>query len=114
MMLLKQYIAHGILPDDPVAARKTRTIIARYVMMQDNLYCILGDWPVLKYILEEDGAYVLREMHKGICGVYIKVSTLVRKVMRYGYFWPTMKEAAKEMVHICHRFQIQDKGHHVP
>lgn len=63
---LEQYIAHDILPKDPVTAHKTRTIATRYVIVRDDLYRTIEDWPLLKCVLERDGEYVLWEMHEGI------------------------------------------------
>lgn len=51
------------------------------------------------------------EMHTRICGVHI--STNVMKIMRCRYFWPSMREDAKEMVKICDKCQIQSNNHHV-
>lgn len=82
MTSIKQYITHGILLKDPAAARKNRTRAALYVMIRDNLYRTMGDWPFLKCVLEKDGEYILWEMHEEICRAHIAVSVLVRKVMR--------------------------------
>lgn len=111
---LKQYITNAILPDDLMAGRKTRINTTRYMMMRDDLYRIMGDWPLLKCVSKDDGAYFLWEMYEGICGAHIGVSTLVRKVMCYGYFWPTMREVAKEIVRASHKWKIHDNNHYVP
>lgn len=111
---LKQYIVHGILPDDPTVAQNTRTSALRYVMVQNDLYRTIGDWPLLKCVSKDDGAYILREVHEGICRAHTGVSALISKVICYGYFWPTMREAAKEIVRACHKCQIHDNDHHVP
>lgn len=34
--------------------------------------------------------------------------------MRYGYFRPTLREDANEMVQACHQCQIHDNDHHIP
>lgn len=49
MTPIKQYITHDILLDDTVMARNTRTSAARYVMLQDDIYRTMVDWPLLKY-----------------------------------------------------------------
>lgn len=55
-------------------------------MIKGDLYQTMGDWPLLKCISEEEGLYILKEIHEGICDAHVGASVLVRKVMRYGYF----------------------------
>ncbi|GJU18153.1 putative ribonuclease H-like domain-containing protein [Tanacetum coccineum] len=42
--------------------------------------------------------YVRREIHMGSCGMHVGPRAVVRKVIRQGYYWPTMHEDAKEEV----------------
>lgn len=49
MTSLKQYIANGLLLDNPDVARKVRTIVAWYLMIH-TLYRAMGNWPLLKYV----------------------------------------------------------------
>ena len=49
----------------------------------------------------EDAKYVLEEVHGGVCGDHMGVKSLVRKIMRTGYFWPTMQQDAAEFVKKC-------------
>lgn len=44
---------------------------------------------------EEEEDYVLWEIHSGICSTYIGANALVKKVMRHGYFWPTIREMTR-------------------
>lgn len=112
MTILKQYIAHGILPDDPVVARKTKTSVTRYVIVRDDLYHTMGDWPLLKCKSEEDEAYVLS---RDACGHMqgTSWSKCARKEHVIRYFLPTLREAVEEMVHVCHKCQIHDNNHYI-
>ncbi|GJS03654.1 reverse transcriptase domain-containing protein [Tanacetum coccineum] len=40
--------------------------------------------------------YVIREIHMGSCCMHVGPRAVVRKVIRQGYYWPTMHEDAKE------------------
>jgi len=42
--------------------------------------------------------YVLRKIHEGICGNHLGPRSLMGKVVRAGYFWPTMQKDAIEVV----------------
>lgn len=45
-------------------ARKIRTTISRYVLIDDKLYRTMDNWPLLKCVNKEDGKCVLREYMK--------------------------------------------------
>ncbi|XP_060974557.1 uncharacterized protein LOC133039666 [Cannabis sativa] len=62
------YLEKGILPDDKVEAKKLRQRAARYVMYDKRLYRRSFSQPLLKCIDGEDCDYILREVHRGICG----------------------------------------------
>ena len=42
----------------------------------------------------KDAEYVLREIHDGVCGNHCGPRSLVRQVVRAGYFWLTMQKDA--------------------
>lgn len=44
------------------------------------------------------GRIILREMHEGIYEAYFGTNALIRKIMWYGYFSPSIWDDAKEMV----------------
>lgn len=114
MTPIRDYILHGSLPEWADTTQKIRTIMARCVIHNESLYRILGDWSLLKRVTREEGNYILREMHEGICKATIGTNTLVWKNMRYGYFWLAIQENAKEMMRACNRCQIHSNDHHVP
>ena len=59
-------------------------------MLNEELYKRGFSQPYLRCIEEEEAKYVLEEVHRGIYGDDMGVKSLVRKIMRAGYFWPTM------------------------
>ena len=49
--------------------------------------------------MEQDKAkYILDEVHEGICGDHSGPRSLVGKIVKASYFWPTMQKEAKEFV----------------
>ena len=63
--------------------------------------------PLLRCIAHDDIRRVLQEVHEGECGDHTGGQTLAKKVLRYGYFWPTInKDAAKyaRRCDACQRF----------
>ena len=92
------YLLEGLLPNDPKEASKLRSRSARFTIHRGTLYKRGFFTPILKCIAREDANYVLREVHEGVCGNHIGARALARKVMRQGYYWPTMFRDATELV----------------
>uniref|UniRef100_A0A2N9GYK5 Reverse transcriptase domain-containing protein n=1 Tax=Fagus sylvatica TaxID=28930 RepID=A0A2N9GYK5_FAGSY len=49
--------------------------------------------------------YVMREVHEGICGNHSGARSLVHKLVRAGYYWPTMQKDAVSYVRACDKCQ---------
>ena len=80
------YLIDGRLPDDLKEASKTRTRSARFTNHKGSLYKRGFFTPILKCIVGKDADYVLREMHKGVCGNHIGSRALAGNVLRQGYY----------------------------
>ena len=70
-------------------------------ILNDALYKRGFSMPYLKCVNEEEARYILEEIHGGICGDHVGPRSLVNKVVRTGYFWPTMQVDAVEIVKRC-------------
>ena len=95
------YVNDGTLPDDPKEAAKIRVRSSRFTNHKGSLYKRGFFTPFLKCIAGEDTEYVLREVHEGICGNHIGARTLAGKVLRKGYYWPTILKDATGLVKKC-------------
>lgn len=47
------------------------------------------------------GRHLLEEVHSRLCGVHATSRSLVGKAFREGFYWPTTKKNATDLVHIC-------------
>ena len=108
------YINDGTLPDDPEEAAKIRVRSSRFTNHKGSLYKRGFFTPFLKCIAGEDIEYVLREVHEGICGNHIGARTLARKVLRQGYYWPTILKDATDLVKRCRICQEHAKISRLP
>ena len=108
------YIIDGRLPDDPKEAAKIRTRSARFTNHKGSLYKRGFFTPILKCITGKDTEYVLREVHEGICGNHIGAKALAGKVLRKGYYWPTMLKDATDLVKKCKICQEHPKISRLP
>ena len=75
------YIKDGTLPPDPSKAKKIKVRSSRFTILNNELYKRVFSQPNLKCLDSEDAAYVLREIHEGVCGNHLGPQSLVAKVV---------------------------------
>ena len=105
MTSIISFLQDGHLPQDIKEARKVRTRAARFTILNGTLYKRGFSIPYLKCVDEEEATYILEEIHEGVCGDHAGLKSLVSKVVRTGYFWPTMQIDARELVKKCNKCQ---------
>ena len=108
------YIINERLPENPKEAAKVRARSARFTNHKGSLYKRGFFTPILKCIAGKDIEYVLREVHEGICGNHIGARALAGKVLRQGYYWPTILKDATDLVKKCRIFQEHAKISRLP
>ena len=81
---------NDVLLDGKEAARKLKVQAARFVLIKDVLYKRGFSHPYLRCLGTEEADYVMREVHEGICRNHSGSRSLVYKLVRAGYYWPTM------------------------
>ena len=81
---------NGTLPDGKKAIRKLKVQAARFILIKDVLYKRGFSCPYLRCLGLGEADYVMREVHKGICRNHSGARSLVNKLIRTGYYWPTM------------------------
>ena len=84
------YIKDGQLPSNSSEAKKVRVQAARFVVLNGELYKRGFLMPYLKCLALNEVTYVLQEIHEGVCGNHSRPRSLVGKMIRVGYFWPTL------------------------
>jgi len=102
---LVSYLKNGVLPDGKEAARKLKVQAARFVLIKDILYKRGFSHPYLRCLGAKDADYVMREVHEGICGNHSGSRSLMHKLVRAGYYWPTMQKDAEAYAKICDKWQ---------
>nr|XP_025617259.1 uncharacterized protein LOC112709589 [Arachis hypogaea] len=102
---ITNYLEHGQVPGDEKDAVKLRREAAKYAVIQGQLFRKGLSQPLLKCLHPDQTDYVLREVHEGCCGHHIGGKALARKLIRAGYYWPTMMADSKEFVKKCIKCQ---------
>ena len=100
-----QYLKDGYLPEDKKQARLLRLKAAKYILYDEQLYIRGFLIPLLKCVHLMEGNYILQEIHEGVCGNHSKGQSLAHKVLRQGYFWPTLRTDAMTFTRKCDKCQ---------
>ncbi|XP_022157610.1 uncharacterized protein LOC111024267 [Momordica charantia] len=95
----------GNPPQDSKEHKKMARRAAQFVLRDGALYSRGFSLPLLKCATPEEGNYILREIHEGVCGNHSRVRALSAKVVRQGYYWPTVDQDAKQFMKTCDNCQ---------
>ncbi|XP_022889183.1 uncharacterized protein LOC111404631 [Olea europaea var. sylvestris] len=99
------FIKYDSLPADPRAARSIRSKAPRYCMIEGVLFRRSLTLPYLRCLRPSESSQALEEVHEGVYGNHQGARALAFKLIRYGYYWSTMKKDAQEYVKKCDKCQ---------
>ncbi|VFQ85043.1 unnamed protein product [Cuscuta campestris] len=100
MSPLFTYLEKGELPVDPKEARRVQLMAPKYQLDGGRLYKRTLGGPMLKCLSEREAGRILEEVHQGVCSAHQGALTLERKVILPGFYWPTLKKDALELLGI--------------
>ena len=104
---LISYLKDGMLLDGKDATRKLKVQASQFIIIKDVLYKRDFSRPYLRCLVPKEAEYVMREVHEGICRNHLGARSLVYKLIRVGYYWPTIQKDAQAYVKTydkCQRF----------
>ncbi|KAL5555727.1 hypothetical protein UlMin_037963 [Ulmus minor] len=99
------YLRDGTLPQDKFEARRLRYRSARYFLDKDKLRKRSFSSPSLTCLNEDQAKYVLQEVYEGVCGNHSSGRALAHKVLRQGYYWPTIQADSLAFAQKCDKCQ---------
>jgi hypothetical protein len=99
------YLRHYYESDNKNEQTRMQQRAKDYQIVRNKLYktSILG--PFLRCISKIEGQEILQEVHAVICGGRIGARALAVKVLRQGFYWPTMIDDAAKLVATCEACQ---------
>lgn len=89
---------------DNMDDKKKRTLklqVIKYVIVKCKLYRQNLDCILLKCVDENQAKVLLNEMHEGVSGGHYMGKTTTQKVLRVGFWWPTIFKDAERLVRRC-------------
>ncbi|XP_019439584.1 PREDICTED: uncharacterized protein LOC109345170 [Lupinus angustifolius] len=109
-----RYILHGTTPPDMKEKQRFLRCSSWYTLLRGTLYRQGFTAPLLTCLGPDRADYVLREVHEGSCGHHLGAASLAKKVLRAGYYWPTIEKDAANLTRKCTRCQLFADFHKAP
>ena len=110
----KWYLVHGLLPYGLKEAKIVKRNSGKYTFIYGNLFHYGYTHPLLTCVSEDHCTRIMSKHHESVCGSHIGGRALSLKIIRVGYYWPTMKEDCGKHVQQCEQCQRHADWHHVP
>ena len=105
---LKYYLTHGSSPNH-LDARKKRALrlkFAQYQLIDGVLFRQNYDQVLLRCLEKDDAEHILIELHDGPAGGHFSGETTAHKILRAGYYWPTLFKDAHAHARKCEICQV--------
>ena len=109
-----RYLQQDTLPEDGEKAKRIKKISSRFVVESGKLYRLGRAAPMLRCVAEKDMLVVVKEVHEGVCGNHGGGRALAGRILRAGYYWPTLTKDCLEYVAQCSRCQTFAPAIHTP
>nr|GEU48611.1 reverse transcriptase domain-containing protein [Tanacetum cinerariifolium] len=90
MIPIQEYLLSGLLPKDENEARKIKIQVPQYKLIRGNLYKRSFFTPWLRCIAPPQTDKIIKEIHEGSCEFNAKPHSMVVRITKQGYYWPSM------------------------
>eukprot|EP00253_Pinus_taeda_P009672 PITA_09672 len=114
------YVLKNLSPPPDMTRNKERKLklkIAKFCILNSALYWKDPSGILLNFLVEKEAKKVMEDFHGGECGGHLFWKSTANKILRAGYYWPTLFADVYKMVKSCHKFQIfegRQKLHPLP
>ncbi|XP_071714610.1 uncharacterized protein [Rutidosis leptorrhynchoides] len=95
------YLRNSALPEDKKEARLVRERAPMYVLENNVLYRKSYLGPLMRCVGPAEAVTIVEEVHSGSCALHSGYKTIAGKIMRMGYFWPTLYRDVAQIVKRC-------------
>jgi hypothetical protein len=100
---IRHYLQHGSTPHhlDPAKRRALRLKSASFHLVNGILFRQNFDGVLMRCLEKDEAEKVLLELHAGEAGGHFGGDTTAHKVLRAGYYWPTLFRDAHALCQKC-------------
>eukprot|EP00253_Pinus_taeda_P006912 PITA_06912 len=96
------------------ARRRIRHQSQPYRIIGDTLYRLGADSVLRRCLTHEEAEKVLNDCHSGACGSHMSSYATAQKILRAGYFWPSIFKDCILAIRSCHECQIFQRKMRAP
>nr|GEW61658.1 putative ribonuclease H-like domain-containing protein [Tanacetum cinerariifolium] len=107
MTPIHEYLVSGLLPKDPKESRKIRVKAPQYKLIRGNLYQRSFYTLWLRCVASPQTDDIVKEVHEGSCCFNTEPRSMVVRIMKQGYYWPSMYRDAAKLLQDCEKCKEQ-------
>jgi hypothetical protein len=101
MSPMKAYLDNQPPSYDNIEVKHIACKSKMYHLIDGILYRQGANGMMMRCISREEGIQLLKDIHKGVCGSYSSWRLIIGKAFWYGFYWPTAKDDAIEVIKKC-------------
>jgi hypothetical protein len=98
MSTIKTYLNYQLPSDDNAEVERIEHNYRMYHLIDGLLYRLGVNGIMMKYIFREESIELLEDIHMGVCGSHSSWCSIIDKVFRHGFYWPTTKDDVMEVI----------------
>nr|GEV43583.1 hypothetical protein [Tanacetum cinerariifolium] len=104
---IHEYLVSGLLLEDPKESRKIRVKAPQYKLIRGNLYRRSFYTLWLQCIASQQTDDIVKEVHEGSCGFKAEPRSMVVRIIKQCYYWPSMHRDAAKVLQDCEKCKEQ-------
>jgi hypothetical protein len=106
---IKMFLSILPLSDDDGEVERITCKAKMYHLIDGVLYQKGANGMMMWCISREESIQLLQDIHSGVCGSYSSCRSIIGKVLRLSFYWPTAKDDAMEVITKCNDCQFFQK-----
>jgi hypothetical protein len=97
------YLRPGQFPItmNPKERRRLKMKLSQYVMIANILFRRNYDGILLRCVDERKYGELMKQFHEGICGGHFVLTTTTHKIIRVGFYWPSIFKDSYATIRKC-------------
>jgi hypothetical protein len=103
------FVLHNLQAPPGLTKTKDRFLklkALKFCIMDGNLYWKDAGGIFLNCLLKDEADKALQDFHEGDCGRHLSWKTTANKILRAGFYWPTLFADVHKKVTSCHKCQV--------